>query len=336
MNNAERQAARHRRSALGVGEPERGVGEPGQQRRGGHDPEAPLAPGAADDREQRVGQGTPGDQPGREPGGVDQVPDHAQQPPRTPQRDRHGQDQQRAHGRGRAPAEDGGHDGQRQDVRRCGDRRALADGVPGLDVELPPVPRLPGAGDSAPPDTAPNASRAPTRATITNSVTTRATGLVKNRTTKPLSSARSSSSSESARRTGVPASARLRGAPAFGDVGRLHGRGGGQVADEVQPVPVGQPPRREQVAYVVRLGRPATRTAPAGPSSSRGLRVERDQRRQLVERLPDLAHQQEADHPDQGAEPEPDHLERQPPGRRVDQQRVAARRAVPGSACADR
>ena len=47
---------------LGVGEAERGVGEPRQQGGHGDDAEAALAPGAADDRDQRVGDGTPREQ----------------------------------------------------------------------------------------------------------------------------------------------------------------------------------------------------------------------------------------------------------------------------------
>jgi hypothetical protein len=120
------------------------------------------------------------------------------------------------------------------------------------------------------------------------------------------------------------------GATALGDVGGLVGRRGHQVADEVEAVPVGQPRRREQPLdrgrdqRVRRGSSPLADLAPlstGGPDLA-GRGVEGDQRRQLVQRLADRADQQEADHPQQRAQAQPDQLEGQRARTRVHQQRV--------------
>nr|WP_246355179.1 hypothetical protein [Nocardioides ungokensis] len=128
---------------------------------------------------------------------------------------------------------------------------------------------------------------------------------------------------------GGPASGRGRGlrlglgrAAAFRDVLGLVGRRGQQVADEVQAVPVGQPGRGEQGADVGRSHDLAALPGAPGREDLAGAGVQRHQGGELVERLADGADQQEADHPQDGAEPEPHELERQRAGAGVGQQRV--------------
>ena len=183
---------------LRVREAERGVREPGQQRGRQHRAEAALAPGAGDDRHQRVRRGTPQDQPavragrGREPAG------DAQEPPRPPERERDRQHQQRRHGGGRAAAEDGGQQRHRQHVRRRGHGGAEPELVPGGEVQRPPVaPVARAPGESPGPETCPSAERAPTSIASTVTASSTATGLVRKRATSPVSSTTSSSSSRS-------------------------------------------------------------------------------------------------------------------------------------------
>ena len=116
-----------------------------------------------------------------------------------------------------------------------------------------------------------------------------ATGLVRNRATSPVSS---TSSSSSERRPGDRARGRAlrgRGPAPLGDVLRLVGGRGRQVADEVEAVPVGHPPRGQQAC-----ARPAGRAAGArrarrGGADLAGRGVERHQRGELVERLADAS-----------------------------------------------
>ena len=119
--------------------------------------------------------------------------------------------------------------------------------------------------------------------------------------------------------------------PPLGDVGGLVGGGRGQVADEVEAVPVGHPGRRQQRFHVDRLR--ARRRTPdpsvaAGAHQQPRAAVERRERGELVERLADLPDQQQPDHPDQRPEAEPEHPPRQRPAAGVDQQRVEGRAAL--------
>ena len=132
----------------------------------------------------------------------------------------------------------------------AGTARADAQRVPGLDLQAPPVAgavrdrRQPAAGDRAE-----RRARAPTSATTTTTGrSTSATGLVRNRATQPGVGDRRPRRPSAARAGRSSARVALggRGAPPLGDVRGLVGGGGRQVADEVEPVPVGHPPRRQQ------------------------------------------------------------------------------------------
>ena len=120
----------------------------------------------------------------------------------------------------------------------------------------------------------------------------------------------------------VPLGRRGGGPPALRDVLGLEGQRGREVADDVEPVPVGQPPGRQQPPDVVLVGRaPALPLPPGGADLTRAA-VERDQGGQLVEGLADRTHEQEAEDAQQGPEQQPDHLPRQRPRPGVGQQRV--------------
>ncbi|WP_219635518.1 hypothetical protein [Nocardioides ungokensis] len=124
---------------LGVGEAQRGVGQPRQQ--GGDDDgaEAPVTPRAAHDRHERVGGGPPQQQPARCAHRRGEPADHAQEAPGTPQAERHDEDEDRGHHGRRAAPEQRGEGGEGQDVRRGRDRRALAERMPRLGPQAPPV-----------------------------------------------------------------------------------------------------------------------------------------------------------------------------------------------------
>ncbi len=183
-----------------------------------------------------------------------------------------------------------------------------------------------GAADRPPPLTGPMASRAPNSTSSTNVARPRATGLVRNLATRPVSSAGPSSSSTGVTRRGVTgwstsaAAAAARRRSATSCAWRREGRD--EVADRVEAVPVGQPPGRQQPAYVVLVGRASTSPFAAGGEHLSRAAVQRHEGGQLVERLSDGTHQQEADHPQQGAQPEAEHLPRQRPSPGVGQQRV--------------
>ena len=119
-----------------------------------------------------------------------------------------------------------------------------------------------------------------------------------------------------------------RGPAPLGHVGRLVGGGGRQVADEVEAVPVGHPPRRQQPAYGVGLGGLQAAALPPGGDDLAGAGVQRHERGEVVERLTDGPDQQEPDHPQHGAERQPDRLQGQRPRAGVDQQRVERRPAL--------
>ena len=191
------------------------------------------------------------EQPARRARGVAEVADHAQEAPGAPERHRHGQQQDRRDRGGHAAAQDGRQHRERQHVRRRGDRGALPERVPRLDLQPPQVAGLAGAADSPPPLTGPIASRAPNSTSSTNSATPSATGLVRNRATMPVSASGASSSSSSsgdASRGDRVVDLGLGGgrASAFGDVLGLERERGDQVADGVEAVAVGQPARRQQ------------------------------------------------------------------------------------------
>ena len=118
-------------------------------------------------------------------------------------------------------------------------------------------------------------------------------------------------------------------APApLGDVLGLVGRGRREVTEEVEAVPVGHPPRREQRC---RAGGVDVRALPAGPTCGAdlpGMGVEGEQRGQVVERLAQRADQQEADHAQHGAEREPDDQPGQAAPGRVGEQREQRRPAL--------
>ena len=83
---------------LRVGEAERGVRQPRQDRGDDDDPEPAVAPRPADDRDQRVGgRAPPRAASAARPPASTQVADHAEEPPRSPQRHRHGEQQDRRH-----------------------------------------------------------------------------------------------------------------------------------------------------------------------------------------------------------------------------------------------
>ena len=131
---------------LGIGEAEGGMAQPGQRRSGDDDAETTVTPRPAHDRDQRVGGRRHGQQPARRPSGVGEVTHHPQEPPRAPKGQRDGQQQDRRDRGDHAPAQQRGEHREGQDVRRRGHRRALAQGVPRLGVELPEVARPLGCG----------------------------------------------------------------------------------------------------------------------------------------------------------------------------------------------
>ena len=146
-----------------------------------------------------------------------------------------------------------------------------------------------GAAESPPPLTGPIASRAPKSTSSTNTATPSATGLVRNRATRPVSASGASSSS---RGSVVRRPARRdrmvllglggRRAPAFGDVLGLQRQGRDEVADRVEAVTVGQPPRRQQSPDVVLVGAACSALlplAPGGHAAGRGCRRARPGRR---------------------------------------------------------
>ncbi len=307
---------------LRVGEAERGVGEPRQQGGHGDHAETTLAPGAADDRDQRVRHGTPREQRPGEATLVDEPADHAQEPPGAPEGERHGQHQQRRDGGAGTAAEEGRRGCQGQHVRRRRDGGALTDRVPGLRVQPPPVARgirdrgqraaghgaegvagphqgqdheqghRDGHGVGEEPDDQPGVLTEPV-VLVLDHAARRLTGLRE-----------------------------LRGPAALGHVGGLVRGRREQVAEEVEPVAVGQPARRQQPSYLAAVRDLVVASgAPRGRQLARA-GVHRHQRGQLVESLADLAGQQEPDHPQHGAERQPDDLERQRPAGRVRQQRV--------------
>nr|WP_258017068.1 hypothetical protein [Nocardioides marinisabuli] len=112
-----------------------------------------------------------------------------------------------------------------------------------------------------------------------------------------------------------------RGPAALGDVGGLVGERGDEVAHGVEAVAVGQPRGRQQPAHLLgRRGGPGPALAP-GAAHVAGAADQGEQGGQLVEGLPDRAHQQEAEHPQQRAQHQAHDLEGQGPRAHVDQQR---------------
>ena len=106
------------------------------------------------------------------------------------------------------------------------------------------------------------------------------------------------------------------------DVGRLAGRSRGEVGDEVEAVAVGEPRRRQQSSYGL-LSRGLAR-ATTGPLATSGEQVtwatvHREHSGELVEGLADRADAEIAQHPEQGAEEEPDVVPGEGPGRDVGQ-----------------
>ena len=185
-----------------VGEPERGMGEPGQQGPGHHRAEPSVAPGSGRDRHQRVRRRPPQQQPARRALRADQPADHPEEPPGPPQRravrrgraaprpTRWSRAARRAPRAGRCTAAPG---------RRCrarGDARTRGAGA----TSRPPTS---GTGDSPPPVTSPNPARAATSASSTNPASSTAIGLVRNRAARPVSTYSSSSSSAVCRRAAI-------------------------------------------------------------------------------------------------------------------------------------
>ena len=115
------------------------------------------------------------------------------------------------------------------------------------------------------------------------------------------------------------------GPPGGVDVAGLENQRGGDVADEVESVPVGHPPRREQVPHVARgTGGGLSAPQPAGDDPP-GASVRRAEGDQLVEGLAGCADQQEPERAHQRPEEQPDHHERQRPQGAVGQQGVERR-----------
>ena len=266
-----RQAARQRRSRLGVGEAERGVRQERQQhgeRRPRPRRPSPNAPGG--DRDQGVGDGAEGDQPAGRAAGVDQSADDAEQAPGAPQRERDGQQQQRGDGRGGAVAE------HRAEDRRA-PRRTPAPGpaVPGAErvprlgpqVAAAGSPRAGGRGETAAGDVPERLTRAEHREhhdqrqghgeRVGEEAGDEPGVLLGRRRRRRPSGA---GSGPGPRPPWPPA--------AVGDVlGLVEGRAD-DVADEVEAVPVGHPPRRRSSGRGGRwlAGRRCARARRAGGS----------------------------------------------------------------------
>ena len=97
-----------------VGEAERGVGQPGQQRRGTRPARAVRRPRRRLTTGTRAYVAAPQSISQRgAPGGLDQPADHPEEPPRAPQRERHGEHEQRRHA-AEVAAEQGGEQRERQ------------------------------------------------------------------------------------------------------------------------------------------------------------------------------------------------------------------------------
>ena len=88
---------------------------------------------------------------------------------------------------------------------------------------------------------------------------------------------------------------------------------------------VGQPGRGEQAPHPLRHGRvggPRALPCTSGSQDLAGLRADGDQRGEIVQRLAGRAHEEVADHPEQGPHRQPHQQERQVARRRVGEQRV--------------
>ena len=186
---------------------------------------------------------------------------------------------------------------------------------------------LPGAGSSAPPDRvpAPNSPRAATTAATSRAVNTQATGLVTRRASRPVSSGRFCASVR--HRAGLRGrGGGVAGAPGRGHVTGLEHDGAADVADEVEAVPVGHPRRGEQVPHLPGRGRSrrdAGRGGRRAPARAAGRRATRPASSSRAS--PGARTRSSPSGPQEAAEEEPDHHERQAPGRAVDEQRVDRR-----------
>ena len=307
--------------------------------------EPAVAPGAAGDRDQRVGRRAPQQQPARRAGGADEP---ARRPAGSATRPR-----ARAGTASRKtaltaavglPPSSEASSASGSTYAGAGTARALAERVPGLGPEPPPVPgrlRAPGRARRRRRSRTPRGRRR-ARARTTTAEHDSATGLVRNRATSPVSSPRAVLVGAGRGRPGAR--------PGRGLGGGLR-RVGARPRPEAWLVSRGERRRRGSPARAGRAARPgaSSRSTAAGSPGwrgsagrggrrriSRGLRVERDQGGELVERLADRADQQEADHPQEGAEPEPDQLEGQRAAPGSWPAACRARRGAPGSACAAR
>ena len=288
---------------LGVGEAERRVGDPRHQDRGHHHAEPAVAPGAGGDRHQRVGDRAERDQPARRAAGVDQSADDAEHAPGSPQGQGYGEQQQRRDGRRGAVAQHRAEDRHRRDVRRRGYAGAGAQRVPRLDPELPQRLCVGRRRSQSPaghqperlahPDDREHHDDAQGHGERVGEEPCDQAGVLGDRVLVVGHDDRS------AQRCG--GRGLLGGAAPVGDVLRLVGRGRGDVTDEVEAVPVGHPPGREQRLGVVLAGRLARL---AGAPDLTRADVDGEERREVVECLAHRADDQEADHPQQGAEEE--------------------------------
>ena len=112
-----------------------------------------------------------------------------------------------------------------------------------------------------------------------------------------------------------------RRAASLGHVGGGLGERGRQVADGVETVPVRQPARRQQPLGRSRVRRWPRRDGPAGPPAAhRGAPPPRRTPRGRRGPAPGDADRQVAEHPDEGAERQPDGLQRPDPGPGVGEQ----------------
>ena len=188
---------------LGVGEAERRVGDPRHQDRGHDHTEPAVAPGAGGDRHQGVGDGAERDQPARRAAGSTSRPTtrSMRQAPHRASGTASSSSAETAAGRCRStepriaigatyagagtpvPVPSGCHARPRAPQRLCVGRRRR----------------------QSPPVTSPNASRTPMIESTTTTLRATASGLVKNRATRPVSSATASSSSDTTtgRRSGA-------------------------------------------------------------------------------------------------------------------------------------
>ena len=207
----------------------------------------------------------------REAAPVDEPAEHPQEAPGSPQRERHREHQQGRHRGAGAAAEEGRGERQRQHVAGRGHRGALPERVPGLDVQAPPVTRRRGHRRQ------------------------RASRHRAERLPRPDQRQQHEQRDRERHRAGEEADEQpallgehrlvvvlvhhpgwsgarlgeLDGPAALGDVGSLVGGRRGQVADEVQAVPVRQPPRRQQVLDLLVVDRPSRYDGYAGRPAAR-------------------------------------------------------------------